>query len=249
MSAPTIPLSGKVALVTGGARRIGAAIVRHLHAAGMHVALHYRSARDEAERLRDELNATGNARVRLFSGDLLEAARADVLVRETASAFGRLDALINNASSFHATPVGRIDKATFADLVGTNLEAPLFLSQAAAPRLREAGGCIVNLVDIHGLGPPPDFAVYGAAKGGLITLTRALARDLAPEVRVNAVAPGAILWPEDMAREERERILARIPLARAGTADEVAATVLFLVRDAGYMTGSVIRVDGGRRIG
>ena len=187
--------------------------------------------------------------VRLLAADLLDCARAAALAREAASTFGRLDALVNNASSYYATPLGAIDEAAFADLVGTNLAAPLFLSQAAAPHLRAAHGCIVNLVDIYGIRPPRDFAVYSAAKGGLITLTRALAMDLAPEVRVNAVAPGAILWPEDGDPQAERRILARIPLARTGTSDEIAATVLFLVRDAAYTTGAVIRVDGGRAIG
>lgn len=249
MGASDASLDGRVALVTGGARRIGAAIVRALHGAGMHVALHYRSSRADAERLRDELNAARGAEVRLLTADLLDTGSAGALVEEAAGAFGRLDALINNASTFYATPLGAIDEAAFDDLVGTNFKAPLLLSQAAAPHLRTVRGCIVNLADVHALHPPRGFAVYSAAKGALVTLTRALARDLAPEVRVNAIAPGAILWPEDGDGGDRERVLARVPLARTGSVEEIAAGVLFLVRDAGYVTGSTIRVDGGRHLG
>ncbi|MDX1433234.1 MAG: pteridine reductase [Gammaproteobacteria bacterium] len=249
MSTRDDELTGKVALVTGAGRRIGAAIVRRLHGAGMHVALHYRRSRAEAERLCAELNAAGGAEAAPFAADLLESAAAGALVGEAVRRFGRLDVLVNNASSFYATPLGDIDETAFRDLVGTNLAAPLFLAQAAAPHLRAARGCIVNLADIYGLRPPRGYAVYGAAKGGLITLTRALAEDLAPQVRVNAIAPGAILWPEDGDESAAQRILARVPLGRTGTVEEIAATVLYLVRDAGYTTGALVRVDGGREIG
>jgi pteridine reductase len=240
----------KVALVTGGARRIGAEIVRCLHAEGMNVALHFRTSRDDARRLRDELNAARPASVRLFEADLRDTAAAKDMVASVITAFTRMDVLVNNASSFFATPLGTIDDAAYQDLLDTNLKAPLFLAQAAAPELGMAKGCIVNMTDIFGLKPLAAHAAYCAAKAGLIMLTRSLALELAPDIRVNAVAPGAILWPESGCDEiERAAALAKTPMGRAGVCADIAQTVLFLVRDAHYVTGQVIKVDGGRAIG
>ena len=240
----------RVALVTGGARRIGAEITRRLHGQGMNVAVHYRTSADEARRLCDELNAARPASAQPFAADLCETACIDELVESVASTFTRLDVLVNNASSYYATPLGAIDETSFDDLVGTNLKAPLFLSQAAAPHLRRWGGCIVNIADIYGMTPIPDHAAYCPAKAGLIMLTRSLAVDLAPEVRVNAVAPGAILWPETPADEAvRADVIARIPMGRTGDPGDIAQAVLYLVGEAPYVTGQVIRVDGGRAIG
>jgi pteridine reductase len=242
-------LEGRVALVTGAAQRIGAEIVRALHGAGMTVALHYRRSRDAAEALAAELNGQRPDSVALFQADLLAEGRAARLVEKVMGYRGRLDALINNASTFYPTPVGSVTDAIWDDLVGTNLKVPFFAAQAAAPHLRATQGCIVNLADIHGLRPLKDHPVYSSAKAGLAMLTRALACELGPEVRVNAVAPGAILWPEQGLDEvTRQRILSRTPLRRQGVPQEVARTVLFLVRDASYVTGEVIAVDGGRGV-
>lgn len=240
----------KLALVTGGAHRIGAEIVRRLHGEGMSIALHYHSSREQARALCDELNAARPGSAKTFQADLRDSGAADELLVSVDKAFGRLDALINNASSFFATPLGSIDDAALDELLGTNLKAPLFLAQAAAPRLRETNGCIVNITDIYGSKALAGHAAYSAAKAGLNMLTRTLALDLAPQVRVNAVAPGAILWPEAGAGEAHQTaVLAQVPMGRAGEPADVAETVLFLIRDADYVTGQVIKVDGGRAIG
>ena len=240
----------KVALVTGGARRIGAEIARCLHAEGMNIALHYRTSVDDARRLRDELHAARPASVRLFEADLCDTAAIKDMVASVTSAFTRMDVLVNNAASFFATPLGAIDDAAYQDLLDTNLKAPLFLAQAAALQLAMAKGCIVNIADIYGLKPLAAHAAYCAAKAGLIMLTRSLALELAPDIRVNAIAPGAILWPESGCDEiDRAAVLAKTPMGRAGDPADIAQSVLFLVRDADYVTGQVIKVDGGRAIG
>lgn len=245
----TPTLIGKVALVTGGAQRIGAEIVRALHAQGMDIALHYRRSTEAAEALAQELNGRRPGSVRLYQADLLASERLPRLVEKVLAGLGRLDALVNNASSFYPTPVGGIDPAQWDDLIGTNLKAPLFLAQAAAPHLRACAGCIVNIADIHGLRPLKGHPVYSAAKAGLVMLTRSLARELGPEVRVNAVAPGAILWPEqDLDEITKQRIITRTALKRQGSPRDVARTVLFLIRDAEYITGQTLPVDGGRLV-
>jgi pteridine reductase len=244
-------LQGKVVLVTGGARRVGAAICRRLHGAGAELFVHYRSAAIEARALQAELNARRTNSLALAQADLLKVSAAPQLVKAALKEFGRLDAVVNNASSFFPTAVGEITEKAWDDLIGTNLKAPLFLSQAAAPELRKHHGSIVNIIDIHAELPMKNHAVYTAAKGGLLALTRALARDLAPEIRVNGVAPGTILWPDDEAwRDEvsRQRIINQTALKRIGEPDDIAATVQFLLADAPYITGQVIAVDGGRSI-
>jgi pteridine reductase len=244
---PTSPLSPKVTLVTGGARRIGAAIVRTLHGAGMNIALQYRNSREDAEQLQKELNTVRSDSVHLFQADLLHTRRIPTLISEIVSTCNRLDVVVNNASSFYPTPLGSVTEEAWADLMGTNLMAPFFIAQAAAPHLRAGGGCIVNLTDIYGRRPLKNHPVYCAAKAGLIMLTQSLARELGPEVRVNAVAPGAILWPEgeDLDEVAKQRILSRIVLRRIGDPEDIARAVLFLVRDATYCTGEMIVVDGG----
>jgi pteridine reductase len=238
-------------LITGAARRIGAAIARRLHAAGANVVLHCHRSRAEAERLRDELNAERGASSAVVQADLLETRNLPGLVEDAARAFGRLDALVNNASSFYPTPFGSIGEDEWKDLMGSNLRAPLFLSQAAAPLLREARGAIVNLIDIHAERPLKDFVVYSVAKAGLAGLTRALALELGPDVRVNGVAPGAILWPdgdEHFAPSEKGRITAQTPLRRIGSPEDVAGAVKYLLFDAPFVTGQILAVDGGRGI-
>ena len=238
-------------LVTGAARRIGAAIARELHSAGARLALHCHRSRAEAEALAAELNRARAGSCVVVQGDLLDVPGLARIVEEAARAFGRLDALVNNASSFYATPLGKIDERAWNDLMGTNLRAPLFLAQAAAPRLREAKGAIVNIVDIHAERPLADFVVYTVAKAGLAGLTRSLALELGPDVRVNGVAPGAILWPEDgkhYDRGEKERITAQTPLARNGSPEDVAGAVKYLLFDAPFVTGQILSVDGGRSL-
>ncbi|HUO43756.1 MAG TPA: pteridine reductase [Burkholderiales bacterium] len=244
-------LKDKTALVTGGAKRVGAAICRRLHARGANLMLHYRASADEARALQRELNAVRADSVALAQADLLQTAGLANLVRETAAQFGGLDILVNNASSFYATPLGAVTEKTWDDLVGTNLKAPLFLSQAAAAELRKRHGCIVNIVDIHAEFPMKNYVVYTVAKGGLLALTRSLARELGPEVRVNGVAPGTILWPESGEWQDelsRQRIVNQTALKRVGEPDDIAKAVEFLVADAPYVTGQVIAVDGGRSL-
>lgn len=237
-------------LITGGAKRVGAAICRRLHAAGANLMLHYRASAGEARLLQAELNRTRADSVALIQADLLEQKTLPSLVDQTVQRFGRLDALVNNASSFYPSPVGEITTAVWDDLMGTNLRAPMFLSQAAAPALRKSQGAIVNIVDIHAERPLKNYVVYSVAKAGLAALTRSLARELAPEVRVNAVAPGPILWPENASFDEvsRQRIISHTLLKREGEPDDIAKAVHFLLAEATYVTGETIRVDGGRHI-
>jgi len=238
-----------VILVTGGARRVGAAIARRLHAAGRAVAIHYRSSADEAEALAQELNAVRASSAHTFPGALEHDDTPTALVNAVLAHFGRLDGLVNNASAFYPTPIGETTAAHWDDLFAANARAPFFLAQAATPALRAAHGAIVNIVDIYAERPLAGHVVYSMAKAALVMLTQALAKDLAPEVRVNAVAPGAILWPASGKPEEAaEALIAKTPLARKGEPDDVAEAVRWLLLDAHYTTGQVIRVDGGRAL-
>jgi pteridine reductase len=242
-------LGGQVVLITGGARRVGAVIARTLHGAGANVLIHHRAAPADAAALREELNGKRAGSAAVYAADLLESGAADRLVAATLGEFGHLDILINNASSFYATPVGQITAAAWDDLIGSNLKVPLFLSQAATPGLRLRRGLIINMVDIHGLRPLKGHPVYSAAKAGLAMLTRSLARELGPAIRVNGIAPGPVLWPEAGLDEAQKReILDKTALKRPGTPQDVARTALFLARDAPYITGQIIAVDGGRSV-
>lgn len=245
----TDSLHGKVVLVTGAARRVGAAIVRRLHAAGAQVLIHYRGSEGDAARLEAELNSMRAGSALRLRADLLAANAPQALVDAALERHGRLDLLVNNASMFYATAIGAIGTAQWEELIGSNLRAPLFLAQAAAPHLGAARGSIVNIVDVHAEHPLKGYPVYSVAKAGLAALTRSLALELAPAVRVNAVAPGAILWPEDGQFEprERERVVAATPLARLGTPEDVAGAVLYLAT-APFVTGQVLAVDGGRSV-
>jgi pteridine reductase len=243
-------VQGKVVLITGGARRVGATICRRLHSAGASLMLHFRRSAGEARLLQAELNHLRPNSVALIQADLLDLAKLPSLVEQTVQSFGHLDALVNNASSFFATPVCEITPAQFDDLIGTNLRAPLFLAQAAAPALRRTQGSIVNIADLHAERPLKSYVVYSAAKAGLVGLTRSLARELAPDVRVNAIAPGPVLWPDDEAFDElsRQRIISHTPLRREGTPDDIARAIHFLLADAPYVTGETLHVDGGRHV-
>jgi pteridine reductase len=243
-------LSGKVVLVTGGAKRVGAAIARRLHREGANLMLHYRGSEREAKALRAELNAARADSVALVQADLLDVHGLPEIVRNTLGRFDRLDALVNNASAFFSTPVGEMTPASWESLIGANLRAPLFLSQAAAPQLKKTGGAIVNITDIHAERPLKGYVIYSVAKTGLAGLTRSLARELAPEVRVNGVAPGAIVWPEDGSWDDltRQRIVSHTLLKRTGEPDDIARAVHYLIAEAPYVTGQIIAVDGGRSI-
>lgn len=243
-------LHGKVVLITGAAKRVGAEIARTLHGAGAGVALHYRSAAAQAQALAAELNARRADSALALQAELTDVERLPLLIESVADRFGRLDALVNNASSFYATPLGGIGAREWDDLVGTNLKAPLFLAQAAAAQLRAARGVIVNITDIHAERPLKNYPLYCAAKAGLAGLTRALALELGPEVRVNGVAPGPILWPEDGSFDEavQARVVSRTLLKRCGQPSDIARTVLFLLADAPFVTGQILAVDGGRSV-
>ena len=243
-------LAGKAALITGAARRVGAAIVRKLHAAGASIVLHYRSSADPAETLARELNQVRPDSVVTVEADLLDPGQLEMLPGIATSNFGSLDILINNASTFYPTPVGDITEIDWNDLIGTNVKAPLFLAQAAAAALRISNGLIVNIADIHGTRPLSRHPVYSIAKAGVIMLTQSLARELGPHVRVNAVAPGPVMWPEDgRDKELQARIIDRTALKRPGSPDDVARAVLFFATEAPYITGQVLAVDGGRSVG
>lgn len=244
-------MQGKVVLVSGGAKRVGAAICRRLHAAGANIALHYHTSTHEAVALQTELNALRADSVESFSADLLDLSALPVLIAQTLARFGRLDGLVNNASSFYPTPLHEVSEKDWHDLLGTNLKAPLFLAQAAAAELRRTRGSIVNIVDIHAERPMQGHLVYSVAKGGLRALTLGLAQELAPRVRVNGVSPGPILWPEHRDWQDankRAAIIDQTLLKRVGEPDDIAKTVAFLLQDAPYITGQIIAVDGGKSI-
>jgi pteridine reductase len=242
-------MSNKVALITGAAHRIGATVARTLHAEGMNIVIHYRASREGAQALQKELNDIRPESVVLVQADLLETNKLSALAKEAHKAWGHLDVLINNASTFYPTPVGKIDEKQWDDLMGSNLKAPLFLSQAVAPFLKSSKGCIVNIVDIHADRPLKNYPVYSMAKAGLAMLTKSLAGELGPEVRVNAVAPGAILWPEhEMDEVTKQRIISRTFLKRQGDPTDIAKAIRFLVLDAPYVSGQILAVDGGRSL-
>ncbi len=238
-----------VALVTGSARRLGAAIVRRLHADGFDVAIHCHASRSDADALAGELEGARAGSTVVLQADLQQFDRLPELIAQTIGRFGRLDALVNNASSFFATPLGQATPDQWDTLFNANARAPFFLAQAAAPHLRATRGAIVNMADIYAERPLHAHALYGMSKAALLQMTRALALELAPDVRVNAIAPGAILWP-DGGKEDaaKQAMLDRTPLHRTGTPEEIAEAVRWLLRDATYTTGQVLRLDGGRTL-
>ena len=238
-----------VALITGAAKRVGAQIARSLHGAGYDLALHYRHSRGEMDALCAELNMARNGSARAIQAELADVEVMPRIVDDCIARFGRLDALVNNASAFYATPVGSVTPTQWEELFASNARAPFFLAQAAAPHLQAAHGAIVNMADIYAERPLPGHAVYCMAKAALVMMTLALAKELGPEVRVNAIAPGAVLWPESgKAYADQKELVARTPLKRAGSPEDVAAAVLFLLRDAKFSTGQILKVDGGRAL-
>jgi len=243
-----MPDNGRVVLVTGAGRRVGASIAETLHAAGCRIAVHYRISAREAHALCERLNAIRPGSAFAFAANLLELSEINALVEAVVAHFGRLDCLVNNASSFFPTALGTINEANWHDLIGSNLRAPLFLCQAAAPHLRATQGSVVNIVDIHAERPLAGYPLYSTAKAGLAGMTRAMAIELAPQVRVNGVAPGAIMWPEDgqFSAEQRAAIVDHTLLKREGRAEDIAVVVRFLLLEAHYVTGQILAVDGGR---
>lgn len=240
---------GKVILITGAARRIGAEIVRSLHRAGFNILVHYHRSGAEAEVLAATLNGARPDSARLLPADLSVTASFPRLIEQAVACWGRLDGLVNNASAFYPTPVGTVTEPQWEDLLGSNLKAPFFLAQAAAEPLRRQQGSIVNIVDVYAERPLKAYPVYSVAKAGLAALTRALAVELAPEVRVNGVSPGAILWPaqgQDAAGQAE--LLSRVPLGRSGSPGDVARAVRFFIQDMPYVTGQILAVDGGRSV-
>ena len=240
-----------VVLITGGARRIGACIARHLHKLGYNIALHHRNSVQEATALAADLNHVRANSVVTIYADLNQLSEIQQLVGAAVAHWGRLDAVINNASSFYPTPLGSVTQEQWNDLLNSNLKAPFFIAQAAAHRLQISHGCIINIADIYADRPLKDHPVYCAAKAGNVMLTKSLARELAPNVRVNGVAPGAILWPEqddEQQQTKQQKILNQIPLARQGNPEDIAKAVEFLLLQAPYITGQIITVDGGRSL-
>ncbi len=239
----------KVAFITGSARRIGAEIARMLHAAGMNIVLHYHNSKVEAEQLCAELNTVRINSATLIQGDLSLIAKIPNLVNEAEKAWGRLDVLVNNASQFYKTHLGNIEEKAWDDLLTSNVKAPFFLSQSAAPHLKKHQGCIVNITDIHGERPVREYPVYCISKAALIMQTKALAKEMGPDIRVNAVSPGAVAWPEgenSLSNDLKQKIIERIALHRHGEPSDIAKAVLYFVRDGDYVTGQVLSVDGGR---
>ena len=249
MSENTTSTDRPVALVTGAAKRIGAAIAKHLHRAGFDIVLHHQASMAEAAALLGELNAERPYSAFSLAADLRDFDRIPELIAQSVGHFGRLDALVNNASAYYATPFGNVTPTEWDDLFAINARAPFFLAQAAAPHLANRAGAIVNMIDAYAEQPRRDISAHVASKAALIGATRALALELAPKVRVNGVAPGAILWPENgIDQSLSSQLIARTPLARAGSAEEVAEAVRWLLQDATYMTGEILRLDGGRNV-
>jgi pteridine reductase len=242
----TQTLAGQTVLITGGARRLGAAMARALHAAGANVVIHHLTSTQEAAALVAELNQVRAASATVAQADLLDVARLPGLIESALRHFGRLDILINNASTFYPTPIGDISSGQFEDLIGTNFRAPLFLAQAAAPQLRRRHGLILNMVDIHGMKPLKNYPVYSSAKAALIMLTKALARELAPEVRVNGIAPGPVMWPADVDVAMQAQIIEKTLLKRSGEPQDIGKAALYFATMAPYVTGQILAVDGGR---
>ena len=239
----------KWVLITGGAKRIGARIARTLHAQDMNLVIHFNTSSDDANELCSELNSIRNDSAIAIGANLTNQDEVESLINKVIERTGQLDVLINNASTFYPTPIEDITLDDWDNLVGTNLKAPLFLCKYAAPHIKKSKGSIINMVDIHASKPLKNHPIYGPAKSGLVMLTRSLAKDLAPEVRVNGIAPGMILWPENEPPEEiKQKVVNQIPLKRTGEPNDIEKTVLFLIADADYITGQIIAVDGGRGI-
>ncbi|MGR8998323.1 MAG: pteridine reductase [Gammaproteobacteria bacterium] len=236
-------------LITGAAQRIGAACARLLHSEGCNVFLHYRSSQEAALRLCAELNEIRTDSAKLMRADLLDRAELKAVAKAASMAWDGIDVLVNNASSFYPTPVASVTEQQWDELLGSNLKAPFFLTKLLSETLSKNNGCIINIVDIYAERGLPGYPVYSIAKAGLAAMTRILAKELGPAIRVNGVAPGAILWPDnDLSEQDKREILQRVALQRKGEPIDIAKAVLFLIKDADYVTGQIITVDGGRTL-
>lgn len=239
----------KNVLITGAAKRVGATCARMLHEEGCNIVIHYRSSKHDAKLLNEQLNRKRPGSAKLIQADLLNDEAVKILAESAVLAWGGIDVLVNNASAFYTTPMAEVTEQQWHELLGSNLKAPFFLAKYLSRSLKERNGCIVNITDIHAERGLKSYPVYSIAKAGLATLTKILAKELAPEIRVNAVAPGAILWPEhDLTDAEKAKILERVALQHQGSSADIAKAVSFLIRDADYVTGQVINVDGGRTL-
>lgn len=239
----------KNVLITGGAKRIGAACAKLLHESGFNILLHYRSSERSALQLSDLLNDIRPDSAQIIKADLAVKAELLLLADYAKTAWGGIDALVNNASSFYPTGIGQVSEHDWDELIGSNLKAPFFLTQALVEELSERRGCVVNITDIHAERGLKGYPVYSIAKAGLVAMTRVMAKELGPDIRVNAVSPGAILWPEqDMSEAVKQEIVERIALKRNGAPEDIARAVRFLIKEADYITGQVIAVDGGRTL-
>lgn len=242
-------LEENVAFLTGSAKRVGAVVAKILHKQGMNIVVHYRSSSDDAEALKAELNLLRPRSCEIIQGELLEVQQCQEVIERSSRFFRRLDVLINNASTFYPTKIGEVREKHWDDLIGVNLKAPFFLSQSAVPFLKENQGSIINMVDIYADRPLKGFAIYNIAKAGLTMLTKTMARELGPDIRVNGIAPGVILWPDEGTKESsQKKIIARTALKREGDPEDIAKAMLYLIRDADYMTGQILTVDGGRTL-
>jgi pteridine reductase len=239
----------KNVLITGGAKRIGAACAKLLHESGFNILLHYRSSERNALQLRDLLNDIRPDSAQIIKADLAVKAELLLLADYAKTTWGGIDALVNNASSFYPTGIGQVSEHDWDELIGSNLKAPFFLTQALVEELSARRGCVVNITDIHAERGLKGYPVYSIAKAGLVAMTRVMAKELGPDIRVNAVSPGAILWPEqDMSEAVKQEIVERIALKRNGAPEDIARAVRFLIKEADYITGQVIAVDGGRTL-
>lgn len=241
-------MNNRTVLITGAAKRIGAAIARTVHEQGMNIVIHYNRSRLDAETLVGDLNGHRPDSALAVQADLADPDAAAKVINAAVAFNNRLDVLVNNASAFYPTPVGDFKQESWDELVNVNLKAPLFLSQAALPYLTKRKGCIINLTDIHASRPLKHHTIYSVSKAGLVMLTKSLARELGPDIRVNAVSPGAIIWPESMDEKTQKEILSRITLRSRGGAEDIANAVLYLIDNADYMTGQILTVDGGRSL-
>ncbi|MGC1854106.1 MAG: pteridine reductase [Candidatus Aquirickettsiella sp.] len=244
--------NNKVVLITGAGKRVGAAIAQHCHQLGMRLAIHYRESAQQASALCASFNQQRPDSAIALGADLRDTDKLEGLIEPVISKWGQLDVLINNASSFYPMPLAKVTPSVWEDMMASNLKAPFFLSQVVAPHLKQQKGCIINLVDIQAQRPLKNYSVYCIAKAGLVMLTKSLAKELGPNIRVNAIAPGIVLWPDDETEFNealREKILTRNALKRIGTPQDVAKTAVFLINHADFITGQIIAVDGGRSLG
>ena len=241
-------MKNRTVLITGAAKNIGATIAKELHSSGMKIIIHYNHSQKEATKLVNELNDLRENSAIKIQADLKKKECYSMLIKTALDFTGKIDVLINNASAFYPTPLNDINEKNWNELININLKAPLFISKLAAESLKENNGCIINITDIHASNPLINHAIYCISKAGLIILTKSLAKELAPNIRVNAISPGAITWPDGMDSKTKENIINQTVLKKMGNAEDIAKTVIFLIEDASYITGQILNVDGGKTL-